>query len=274
MTLLAAMALSTRHACAASLPPSQPFVLADCLAVLDEDPENLEDYLTAHVSRGQERSVQHCRAVAGALTGKAAEAAAQLDTLAHTPAPRSSETDMDDDSPDERANVAEDAARAWLAAGDAAQAERSAHYGLGLTPLSVTLQLLRDRAWLLMGNNVEALKNLTSLAGNPILATETHRLKAMAEVQVNNLAAADQDINVTLRDEPDDPAALLERGIIRQRMNDMKGARSDWEQVVDLAPDSHEADLARQDLDLLASDPDAMTGAGSDGVAQTVSTSH
>jgi regulator of sirC expression with transglutaminase-like and TPR domain len=125
-----------------------------------------------------------------------------------------------------------------------------------------------------MGNNVEALKNLTSLAGNPILATETHRLKAMAEVQVNNLAAADQDINVTLRDEPDDPAALLERGIIRQRMNDMKGARSDWEQVVDLAPDSHEADLARQDLDLLASDPDAMTGAGSDGVAQTVSTSH
>lgn len=65
------------------------------------------------------------------------------------------------------------------------------------------------------------------------------------------------DINAALKDMPDNGAALLERGILYQRQGLMEAARADWQDVVAVAPDSDEADLARQDLSLLETDPEA-----------------
>lgn len=241
---------------AATVGKLPPFVLPDCLAVLDDDPTDVDDYVSSHDIVGSERAVRHCRAVAEAFGGNAAGGATQLDELAHKAATRHPETD--DDSPEERAATAADAARAWSAAGAFDRALASSAYGLELARESVDLHLLRDRSLLQLNRPAEALQDLSRLAANPVMAAETHRLKARAEMQTGDFNAASRDIDITLEKSPDDAAAHLERGIIRHRLNNVEGARADWEQVIALAPDSHEADLARQDLDVLASDPDAL----------------
>lgn len=255
LMLLASLTTSTcaLHAASAPLPP---FVLSDCLALLDDDPSDVDDYVSSHTVTGNERAIGHCRAVADVMTGDALAGAEQLDQLAHETARH--EVGADDDSTEERANVAADAARAWFAAAMPGKAAEAAGYGLTLTPESIALRLLKDKALLQLDQPQTVIRDLTPLANNPILAAETHRLKAMAEIQTGALTQAKTDIEQSLALEPDDTTSLLGRGIIRQRLNDPEGARADWEKVVSLEPDSHEADLARQDLTVLASDPDAL----------------
>lgn len=256
LMLLASLTTGTCAARAATAIAQPPFVLSECLALLDDDPSDAEDYVSSHMTAGSERAVGHCRAIADVMDGDALAGAEQLDHLAHEAARH--EAGADDDSTEERANVAADAARAWFAAAMPGKASDAAGYGLTLTPESVALRLLKDRALLQMDQPQTVIRDLTPLASNPLLAAETHRLKAMAEIQTGALALAKIDIEQSLALEPDDTTALLERGIIRQRLNDPAGARADWEKVVSLEPDSHEADLARQDLTVLASDPDAL----------------
>ncbi|MBB3883523.1 tetratricopeptide repeat protein [Acetobacter oeni] len=230
------------------------FSFSDCLALLDDDPSDVSDYVASHSHTGDERAVRHCEALSDVLSGDFTGGGERLDALAYD-ATRNKNTE--DATPEERADVAADAARAWLAADMARKAEESASYGLTLAPNSVALRLIRDRALLRLGQPDTALTDLKELSSNPLLASETHLLKATAERETGHMKAARTDIDITLAETPDDPAALLERGIIRQRLGDPAGARSDWEQVISLAADSHEADLARQDLDVLASDPDS-----------------
>lgn len=242
-----------------SLPP---FSFSDCVALLDDDPASIGDYIAGHAHTPKDRDVRHCQALADVLEGDAAGAAQRLDDLAHDPGPDApghdtGSHDTEDASPEERALAATDATRAWLAADDPEQAENSASYGLTLTPDSLTLRLLRDRAWLQRGHPDLVLTDLATPSGNPLFTAEEHLLKATAERQTGHLPAARADIESALAAAPDDPAALLERGIIRQRQGDPTGAQADWQKTIEQAPDSHEADLARQDLDILASDPDA-----------------
>jgi regulator of sirC expression with transglutaminase-like and TPR domain len=53
----------------------------------------------------------------------------------------------------------------------------------------------------------------------------------------------------------DNPEALLERGILKQLRGDSDGARTDWQRVIALAPDSPAADLAEQNLALNEAGP-------------------
>jgi regulator of sirC expression with transglutaminase-like and TPR domain len=72
---------------------------------------------------------------------------------------------------------------------------------------------------------------------------------------LGQLGLAQDDIDRAIAIDPDNPEALLERGIIRQRQNDAAGARADWERAITLAPDTPTADLAQQNLALLEAGP-------------------
>ena len=59
---------------------------------------------------------------------------------------------------------------------------------------------------------------------------------------------SEQDAALTAA--PDNPEALLERGILHQLRGNEAQARADWERVVSVAPDSPAAELAQQNLAL------------------------
>ena len=65
------------------------------------------------------------------------------------------------------------------------------------------------------------------------------------------------DVTEALTLDPDNADALLERGILRQRMGDASGARTDWERARGIDPNSTTADLAQQNLSLLEAGPPA-----------------
>jgi regulator of sirC expression with transglutaminase-like and TPR domain len=69
------------------------------------------------------------------------------------------------------------------------------------------------------------------------------------------LDQAERDVDRALSLVPDDPEALLERGILRQRRGDEVGARSDWQRAQTLDPSSAAADLAEQNLALQEAGP-------------------
>ena len=81
-------------------------------------------------------------------------------------------------------------------------------------------------------------------------------LRATAYRSLGRFPEAEADIDEALAEAPDDPAALLERGILRQRSGDLAGARDDWQRAMDLSPDSGTADAAEQNIALLDAGPD------------------
>jgi regulator of sirC expression with transglutaminase-like and TPR domain len=73
--------------------------------------------------------------------------------------------------------------------------------------------------------------------------------------KLSQLDLAQQDVSQALLLDPDNADGLLERGILRQRMGDATGARTDWERAQRLDPNSTTADLAEQNLSLLQAGP-------------------
>ena len=56
--------------------------------------------------------------------------------------------------------------------------------------------------------------------------------------------------------DPDEPTALLERGVLHQQDGELAAARADWQRTIESAPESDAADLARQNIELLDAGPE------------------
>ncbi|MFS8366983.1 hypothetical protein ACJRO0_05755 [Acetobacter oryzifermentans] len=241
------------HAADTSGPVSgQKWSVEACMAMVGDDPFGARDYALdweRHGNGGQE--AKHCHALALLEAGDEESAAAELDELAHQPIEHAERAPSSF-----RAGLEEDAADAWLSAGQPEKALRSVDYGLAFED-DTRLHLLRARALLAQDQADVVVKELSALvAKKPDIGAEGYVLLASAERRVGQLDAAAMHVAHALEIEPENPAALLERGIVRERKGDATGAQADWQRVLDLAPDSHEADLARQDLAVMAADPD------------------
>ena len=227
-----------------------------CMTMLGDDPFGARDYAQAWQHHGGGRDAKHCQALAQLRTGQEETAAQMLDDLARLSAQDSKGGSV---TPHARAAIAAEAAGAWLAIGQPVKAEDSATYGLGLAPGDQALLVVQARALLAQDKVGQAVQSLTALVrAQANAAPQVFVLLASAERRAGQMDSALQHVQHAIEADPQDPAALLERGIIRERRGDPAGARKDWLQVLDLAPDSHEADLARQDLDIMAADPDSQ----------------
>ena len=69
--------------------------------------------------------------------------------------------------------------------------------------------------------------------------------------RLNKLDLASVDLEEALKLAPNDPDALLERGILRRVRDDRQGAREDWLKLLVTSPDAPAADIARADLEAL-----------------------
>ncbi|WP_338332342.1 tetratricopeptide repeat protein [Acetobacter sp. LMG 32666] len=230
----------------------QVWSVTTCMAMIGDDPYGARDYALDWQHHGGGRDARHCHALALLEAGDEDAAARELDELAQN-APKG-----DVPPPALRATMEEEAAEAWLSAGVPVKAQASADYGLQAQPADQALQVARARSVLAQNRADLAEQELTTLiARQPGAMPEAYVLLAEAERKMGRLDLALQHVAHALAVAPDSAAALLERGIIRERKGDAAGAQQDWQKVLDLAPDSHEADLARQDLAVMAADPDS-----------------
>ncbi|MBE7729908.1 hypothetical protein F1542_09045 [Komagataeibacter sp. FXV3] len=243
---------------------------ARCTATVSDDPDGARDYAEDWLAHGGGLEAEQCDALARIELGDVATAAASLDRLAHVPGwpvgdsvPAHAGPQSDARPPDtpqslrRRAAVAEQAARAWQADDSPKQAFDSAAYGLTLEPGDVPLRLVYARVAVELDQPQRAIDTLTPLPSAPAERDDALVARAAAWRRMGRIEQAMTDINAALKDMPRNGAALLERGILYQREGQMAQARTDWQAVVTLAPDSDEADLARQDLSLLETDPEA-----------------
>ncbi|MCE2575339.1 tetratricopeptide repeat protein [Komagataeibacter sp. FNDCR2] len=247
-----------------SAPAPEDWSLPHCTATLPDDPDGARDYAADWHNHGGGLEAEQCDAMARMELGDVASAATELDRLAHmadwpagdTTGARTTGTDNRAWLP-RRAALAEQAARAWQADDSPKQALDSATYGLTLAPGSPTLRLVYARVAVELDQPARAIATLTPLPDAPAERDEALVTRASAWRRLGRIDLGMADINAALKDAPHNGAALLERGILYMRRGEMEAARADWQDVVTLAPDSDEADLARQDLSLLETDPEA-----------------
>ncbi|WP_240906303.1 tetratricopeptide repeat protein [Komagataeibacter xylinus] len=252
-----------------STPPATPqdWDFSHCTATLADDPDGARDYAEDWRSHGGGLEAEQCAALAQMELGDVATAATELDRLAHVPdwpagppANRRGSRQNVAETPASRlrrASVAQAAARAWQADDSPKQAFDSATYGLMLAPDDPGLKLVYARVAVELGQPQRAIDMLTPLPSAPAARDEALVARAAAWRKLGRIDQGMADINAALHDMPHNGAALLERGILYQRQGQMEQARADWLDVVKQAPDSDEADLARQDLALLETDPEA-----------------
>jgi regulator of sirC expression with transglutaminase-like and TPR domain len=116
---------------------------------------------------------------------------------------------------------------------------------------------LLDRALaaLLLDRNQSAIDDTTAALDIDPRRPDAYVLRGTAWRRVERWELARDDIDRALALDADVPDALLERGVIRQHARDLRGARADWQKVMNLAPNSAISDLAQQNLDLLEAGP-------------------
>jgi tetratricopeptide (TPR) repeat protein len=231
--------------------PPEPPRLTDapeyerCLDMLEDDPEGARSLAESWAMEGGGEGAEHCGALAALSLGEAERAAEALERIAAR-----SQAGIA-----ARAAVFAQAGEAWIAAGRPLRAHAALTLALALTPADPGLLSERAMASLALDRPGEALDDLErAVAGDPS-AVEAWVLRASALRRLDRIAPAADSVAQALRLEPDNTEALLERGIIRQIQGDAAGARTDWERVIELAPDAPAADLAAQNMALIEAGP-------------------
>jgi tetratricopeptide (TPR) repeat protein len=140
------------------------------------------------------------------------------------------------------------AAEAWVLMEQPERALAAVNQGLKLNGKSLELLMFRARIYGNQQRYFEALDDLNAaydLTSNRgtilILRAKAYRLLEQGEL-------ANDNIEMALKADPNDPDALLERGLQRAASGDRDGARSDWLRCIELAPESEAAADAQAGL--------------------------
>lgn len=209
-----------------------------CIAMTKTDAQSAYSQALAWHSGGGGTSAEHCGALALVQLGRYTEAAPRLDALARqmglTPALR--------------AQLFDQAGNSWLLAGEAGKADASFSSALNFAARDVDILADRARARAMRKDWFGAEADL-----NAALTADANRadllvLRASARHAASKKAEARADIDRALAVFPNYGDALVERGAMKFEDGDAKGAETDWNQVIRLAPKSRAAALAGQYL--------------------------
>lgn len=254
--VLAAMMIALRVGALAAAPPSPADDVAaarwyrQCMQLTDTDPQKALDRAEAKskaqgdvmgVADVADVAAGHCAAVALVRLERFAAGASRFEELAGKA-----------DRLDLRAALLDQAADAWLLAGNAERALKVLTAAVEIAPEDADLRIDKARAEAELGRYGEAAGELdNAIALDPGLA-DAYVFRASARRRLNQMEGAAADLEKALTLDPHHPEALLERGVLRQLDGDRSGARADWDLVVAVAPDSAAAQAARVNLSALA----------------------
>ena len=219
-----------------------------CMKLAKDEPSAARVLAQSWLDRGGAHPADHCFAVALIGLKQYKEGALRLEKLGQA---------MIHAPPSLRADVLDQAAQAWLLAGDPAQAYAAEGAALELRPEDADLLIDRAEAAGSAGWFDKAIADL-----DRVLKVDPARLDALiyrasAYREEGRLDPALADISKALTLAPDSVPALLERGNIRRLGGDVDGARQDWVRVATLAPGSAAAAAAQANIERLAVKGDA-----------------
>lgn len=217
-------------------------VYANCLALVEEDPEEAFETALAWQPMGGGAAAEHCAGLALIGLGLYEEAGRRLEDLARR---------LGRSRPEMAPDLLAQAARAWLLAGDAERAYGVQSAALELRPDDV--ELLVDRAITLAEaeSYQDALADLSrALLFQPERA-DILVLRASARRHLGALKAGLADADRALALAPENAEGHLERGNLRRLLGDAAGARADWVRAAALAEGEPTAAAAQANLSAL-----------------------
>ncbi|MFC7476005.1 tetratricopeptide repeat protein [Dankookia sp. GCM10030260] len=232
------------------LPPDIPRIAAgpqyeECLGLLRQDPDGALAFAESWQAAQGGEGARHCGALALLGLGETEQAAERLELLARDST----------GSATARAAIFSQAVQAWMLDNQSGRAFAAATMGLTIVPGDLDLMLDRAVALGTLGRFNEALEDLARVLEAAPDRAEAWVFRAASLRRLDKVDQASTAVDQALRLAPENAEALLERGIIRQLRGDARGARADWERVIEVAPDSAAADLAQQNLALNEAGP-------------------
>lgn len=178
-----------------------------CLLRIHEDPENAFEFARSWIQLGGGAPAHHCAALALIEIGQAERGAEALETVARR-------ADAGDSAM--RAQLLDQAAAAWVSAGQPERALSALGAAMRITPDDPTLLLERARVWVLIEEWEKAAGDAAAAAARNADIAEAWTLLARAQWALERRTAAVDSLQRALALDPDDMAALLLRGEMRQ----------------------------------------------------------
>lgn len=140
------------------------------------------------------------------------------------------------------------AAEAWVNEDQLDRALNDVNEGLKLNKNSVELLVFRARIYGNQDKYFEALDDLNTAYDLTSDRATILTMRATAYRKLGQPDLAQDNVEMALKADPNDPDALLERGTQRAEAGDKDGARADWVKLIEVAPDSYAAEGARTGL--------------------------
>lgn len=213
---------------------------AACMRLARDDPKAAHEAALAWREKGGGNAAEHCIAVALLGLGQHVQAARLMEEIAaRTDGARAAL----------KAGLLAQAANAWAIAGRAPTAEKLLGDAIALRPEDVELRIDRSISRAAQGKYWEALDDLNAALERAPDRADALTFRASAWRHVGAAELARQDIDRALALRPNDPDALLERGLIRKATGDIAGARADWLQVLQIAVEGPLTEAARRNLE-------------------------
>jgi tetratricopeptide (TPR) repeat protein len=244
----AAQALAPAATAPATPAPESEGRYDACMRQARETPAEGLKTAQAWDKQGGGAPARHCEAVALLALGKSRQAADLLEKVA--------DEQLKANQPKLAAQLLGQAGQAWLMAGDKDKAFAAQNRGVGLAPDDVDLRVDRGLTRAYQKRYWEALDDFSEAHEQAPQRADIMVLMASAYRYVEAFDLARDLVEQALAIEPNNPDALLERGILRRLANDKTGAKSDWERVVQIAKGTPAADAAQANLKRLASGTD------------------
>lgn len=242
LLLLSAPALAAEPFAPAPDLQNPAFTYRICLDLSRTAPEKAVELAGKWLGLGGGEPARHCQALALVGLKEWGEGATRLEEIAA----ESKQT------PGVRANMLAQAGQAWILAGELSRAYAAQTTALQIIPAGTRQQaeILLDRAGTLVEANEidDAIADINTSLGVVPNNSEAMAFRASAYRLKGDLDSALSDAENALAMQSQNLAALLERGNIFRLQRRVEDARRDWLRILELAPDSAEADAARENI--------------------------
>ncbi len=218
----------------------------ECLDLAAKRPEDGFEAAIAWKGDGAGPAADHCAAVALFGLGQFEESARRLEVLGHQALVE----------PDVKAGLFAQAGLAWLRSNHPHKATKALSAAVTLAPADPQILIDRARAWAARNDFASAENDLSGALNLNPASAEAFALRAAARRFLDRREAAFSDAVTALKINPGHPGALLERGILYRLSGLNDKARRDWLRLLDTAPESAAAELARKNIELMDMRPE------------------